>query len=1172
MIMQSGPRAMKVSFLAMLIAAAGFAPAHAEDTRAAEELFSISVDGEQIAGTPRREGVDHSTDAALEAADIQVKFDGLGVQPILNAAVTEQRRSFATGEEVTFRASNNYPAFITRQEIRIFATGRQAPAAPVAVVEVDQTGHADWTMPPPEETGGLADFVYVLRAYDAQGRFDETRPLSLARRAATAVADEAMEADAPGFSDDNTAFRNIPAEGGVITVHGANIPEGTRVTVLGADVPVDADGRFVVQHVLPPGDHDVDVALSGGKDGSVRFTRAVNIPSSEWFYVGLADLTVGRNGGNSGIEDVKPGEFDGVYTKGRAAFYLKGKIKGSYLLTAAADSGDDSVENMFRGLDEKDPKSLLSRIDPDDYYAVYGDDSVSIEDAPTRGKFYVRLERGDSRVMWGNFKTEIRGTEFLRNDRGLYGGNLVLKSDKMVASGERAGEINAYAAQPGTLPQRDVLRGTGGSAYFLAQRDITVGSESIYVEVRNPVTGRVIERRQLRFGHDYTIDYLQGIVLLDKPLSSSADAGTLVRDGALGGNNQYLVAAYEYTPAAGDVDGYVYGGRAQQWLGNHVRLGVTGAMEKTGVADQTLAGADIQIYKSERSFIEAEVAQSEGPGFGFSESINGGLTITDTAPVGAGSTALAYRVLSRLDAADVVPGAKGDLEFSYAFKERGFSTHDEQVTEDRHELGLKGDLALSDRVSVDFYGDQLTTAADETERRGGAGLTFGLTEQLFISGGVEHLMVDDPDRSRDGQRTDGALKLEHVFSADASIYAFGQTTLERSGGISRNDRAGVGGKHALTDTMDASGEVSYGTGGFGGRALLSYAPTAADRYYIGYELDPDRWAEDNLLSGGDGQDLGGIVAGVKRGFSERLSVYAENKYDVWSEQPSLTQVYGVTYTPQPEWKLGGAVESSMIFGDFSDSAFDEGGVQRTALSLTAAYSPDEKLNATVKGEVRFEEGDDASDDLTAYYVAGRLSHAVNDDWRFIASADAVISEASESTRDGDYVEASLGYAYRPVDNDRLNALAKYTFLYDLPGPDQVTVDGSRDGPQQRSHIFSADASYDVTQMLTLGGKYGVRLGETKPRGGGDWENATAQLAVVRADVHVVKNWDVLLEGRSLWENTGDTADFGILAAIYRHLGDNFEVGVGYNFGRFSDDLRDLTKDDYGIFVNAVGKF
>ena len=40
--------------------------------------------------------------------------------------------------------------------------------------------------------------------------------------------------------------------------------------------------------------------------------------------------------------------------------------------------------------------------------------------------------------------------------------------------------------------------------------------------VRNPVTGTVVNRQQLRFGHDYTIDYLQGMVMLDKPLSSSA--------------------------------------------------------------------------------------------------------------------------------------------------------------------------------------------------------------------------------------------------------------------------------------------------------------------------------------------------------------------------------------------------------------------------------------------------------------------------------------------------------------------------------------------------------------------------------------------------------------------------------------------------------------------------
>ncbi len=65
---------------------------------------------------------------------------------------------------------------------------------------------------------------------------------------------------------------------------------------------------------------------------------------------------------------------------------------------------------------------------------------------------------------------------------------------------------------------------------------------------------------------------------------------------------------------------------------------------------------------------------------------------------------------------------------------------------------------------------------------------------------------------------------------------------------------------------------------------------------------------------------------------------------------------------------------------------------------------------------------------------------------------------------------------------------------------------------------------------------------------------------------------MLIEGRSLWEDASESAEFGLVAAIYRQMGENFEVGVGYNFGHYSDDLADLTADDHGFFINAVGKF
>jgi hypothetical protein len=1164
---------MRAGRIALVTALLLCGTALARAQQADDALFSISVDGQHVAGTPGTPDANRKTDRALEAADIQVKYDGLNAKPMLNAATTSSRRSFAAGEVVEILASSNYPAYITRQEVRIFATGRHAPASPVAVVKVGKGNIARWTMPEAAATQGFDDFVYVLRVYDAKGRFDETRPLTLVRRSSLETAPADVGSTAPGYSDDNTAFRNIRVDGGAVTVAGRNVPQGATVDVLGEQIPVDADGRFVVQRILPIGDHDVDVALRGGNKGSLTFDRSINIPSSEWFYVGLADLTLGSRSGSKHIEDVAPGEYDGVYDKGRVAFYLKGKIKGSWLLTAAADTGDGSVENMLKGLDEKNPQSFLKRIDPEDYYPVYGDDSVAIEDAPTSGKFYVRLERGDSRVVWGNFKTDIRGTEFLRNDRALYGANVVLKTDRMVPSGERSGELHGYAAQPGTLPQRDVFRGTGGSAYFLTHQDVTTGSETLYVEVRNPVTGRVVDRRTLVYGRDYSIDYLQGVILLNEPLSSSVSAGNLVRDGALGGNDQYLVAAYEYVPSAGDVDGYVYGGRAQQWLGDHVRVGVTGALEKTGAADQKLGGADVQFYKSEKTFLEGEVAVSDGPGFGFAESINGGLTMTDQGVVGkAGDPAMAYRVLGRLDPGEIIPGAKGDLEASFAYKEGGFSTLDEQVTEDRQEYGLKGDLELTERLSLNFYGDRLVSGGDVTQNQAGADLTYLLSKDVSVAAGVQQLNVDNPDNGTDGNRTDAALKLTRTLSDTSSVYAFGQATLARTGNIDLNNRGGIGGTRQFTDTIDGSAEISYGTGGVGGRALLSYQPVASDRYYVGYALDPGNYVANDLLSGNQTDDLGGIIAGVKHGFSERLSVYAEDKYNFWSAQPSLTQVYGVTYTPTPVWKLGGAIESGHVWGDTADLGYDDAHFNRNAVSATAVYNPNDKMTASVKGEVRFDDGSATNGgDQTAYYLAARLSNALNQNWRMLAALDAVVSDATDSSIGGNYVQASLGYAYRPVLNDRLNALAKYVYVYDVPGPDQVNIDGQIGGPSQQSHILSLDATYDLTQMVSIGGKYGLRIGEWKPEDENDWENSTAQLGVIRADLHVVEKWDVMVQGRCLWETASESVNWGAVAALYRQINDNFDVGVGYNFGRYSDDLADLSANDQGFFVNAVGK-
>jgi hypothetical protein len=99
----------------------------------------------------------------------------------------------------------------------------------------------------------------------------------------------------------------------------------------------------------------------------------------------------------------------------------------------------------------------------------------------------------------------------------------------------------------------------------------------------------------------------------------------------------------------------------------------------------------------------------------------------------------------------------------------------------------------------------------------------------------------------------------------------------------------------------------------------------------------------------------------------------------------------------------------------------------------------------------------------------------------------------------------------------------------------------------------------------------ARLGENREAFSA-WETSTAHLGIILANVTFIKSWDALSEGRVLSMPEAKTTDYGALVAIYHHVGDNFKVGAGYNFGCFSDDLRDLTLNDEGVFLNVIGKF
>lgn len=1122
--------------------------------------FSISIDpvgtsptadGRRvmIAGDTITQGTTRDMDRLFEQMGLQMTYDGLGARPMLNVATADLRRSYAARDVVAFRAFSNYPAWIAKAEVRVTERGR--PGQVVAVLPVAANGVVNWAMP-----GDGADRLsYSLRVYDTSGRFDETVALPL-DRTAQRFDDPILDGPiaAAGEAQDRTARRGIPVRGGAITVTGQDVPAGAMITVMGEPIVQDVRRDFVVQRILPPGMHTVRVGVNGR--GTV-IERPVEVKSSEWFSTGLVDVTLGR--------DLVA---DNTYSYGRIAGFARGVVANGTRYTAMIDTDEQELGDLFRDLTRKNPDQLLRQLEPGDVFVTMGDDSVVEDLAPTSGKLFLRAERARSHLMWGDFKSVEDPNLMVRSDRALYGISGQLAADGSTANGDARWRIAGHAAQPDTLVQRDTFRATGGTSYFLARQDVQKGSETLLVELRDPLTNRVVETRRLVQGQDYRIDYIQGVILLDRALQGSASGPGLISGRPLGDFDVNLVVQYEYVPTTGSVDGLSAGARAEVWATDQVRFGLSGVKQDSGVTDTQLFGADILYRRSEDTFVSLTFAQSEGPGFGNTLSLNGGMEIITAPATGAlGARASAVRVEGRVDLAEF--GGDGYVSGYFDRKDAGFSAPDQSATVDEQSAGIEGRMRVTSTTELTFGAKRFEdgTGKNQTDLRIGAAVA--LSDTLALEAEIARTDRTTPGSTvaRDnGSRTDLGAKLTWTQNADVTYWLFGQAAVQRSGGIEANNRLGIGMERRISDALSFSGEVSGGNLGAAGMAQLAYSPNAGTSYTLGYRLDPLRSLDSTSMTG---RDAGTVVLGAQSQVNDQLSYRAENSYSSFGSEPTLATSYGLTYTPSDRWSH----DATVVFGD--TLLADGSKFTRAGLSYGLRYSEGDAVKASLRGEVRSEKSDSASRDLNrqTYLLSGSYDRRANENWRFLMNFDAVVSDSDQSSfRDGRYTQVKLGYAYRPVENDRVNALLSYTYLDDMPGPDQVNVDGDVAGDRQRSHILNAAISYDLNQQFTLGAKYGFRLRNQAARGSTTFTGSEAHLGVLRLDYHVVYNWDMLVEGRAMYSPGAGSTDMGALVGVYRHVGNNLRLGLGYEWGAVSDDLRSIKADREGVFLNLVGSF
>ena len=1078
------------------------------------------------------------TTAYVDAMEVETTVTALDNYKRLNA-----RANVVSGEasrEIQVETYWNYDHYIDRAEIRLFEAGRTTRGEPIAIATVVDSAAR---LPVTVDMVGM-ELDYVLRAYADDGSFDETAPrsLSIGDPEFDLTPEDWAAQFGSAFGQDSLRVDRIRTPGGTVRVYGRNVAANT-VTVMGQTVRVDADGQFVAEQILPTGLQTVSVEADNG----YRMIRPVEVKAKDTFAVGQIEATVGEGVDGESFEE------------GRVAFYVRSRLNDRWAVTATADTGEAGLSNLLSGLDDKDVNGLLRRLDPDRYYPTYGDDSVIEQDAPTNGRVYARVERDDDYLLWGNYQTQFTDTEFGRVRRTLYGAKLRWDGGGLPTSyGDERTELTAFIAEGGSRQGRDVLRGTGGSVYYLRHGDIAIGSEVVRVETRDSVSGLVTESRRLTYGTDYDLDFIQGRILLTQPLGSTQDDGRLFRDGDLSGNESVLVVDYEYTPVFGaDDDAAIYGARVSRWMGDKLKLGVTYNHDTDDGAESDLYGLDATLQFGAGTYVKAEIARSEGLGVQAFRSNDGGFTYEAQDRGGRidGSSADALAVEAAVDLADLKSvDMDGSAYAYYRDRDAGFAGLAETTNQAVEQFGGGLELSVSEGITVQARADISDDQTIGTRSYAEATVAAQVTEALKVTGGIAY---SDDARGNSGTSLGG--RVDYALNESQSVYAFGQVGL--SGDNTRTtDRIGAGAEVRVSNTLFAGGEVSTGEDGLGARASLRRETDDGDEWYLAYDLPLNSQLAENL---------GTLNVGMRQRYSDALSLYGEERLQFAEKGLNgVTHAYGVDYAPG-DWTFGLSGEVGRV------DQFD-----REAFAGTVGWA-NERMRAGVSAEWRQDENVDTGDERRTWLLRSSARYNASEELTLQGKFNLAQSNQTRaddtlgpvSFNNAEFTEGSIAAAYRPIWDDRFNLLGKIVWLDDL-SPTSQRFGGQTLDYRQKSTIVSVDTAYDVSPKWTLGGKYAYRAGEvTSSRDSLDFTRSEAELGVLRLDYHATLQWDASVELRRLDIGDGTITRDGGLLGVYRHVGDHAKIGAGLTWGGIEETYLGVDENsELGWYLNVVGKF
>jgi hypothetical protein len=968
-------------------------------------------------------------------------------------------------------------------------------------------------------------------------------------------------------------FATIEVSGGRLLVDGAKTDEfgpGRRDAdrvIPGTQVEL-RNGSVTLTLLAPVEPQDVRVRVTMGSavaQGVVSYLPELR----EFVAAGLVEgIVSARKRGNilpTRIDDGFEKELrrwtdtssDGKRSYGvRSAFFVKGVLQNEWLLTAAFDSDKDTKNRLF-----KDPRS-------DELYPVYGDSALRGNEAKSADRLYLRMDKGKTYGLYGDFST---GDGFSQ----LTGGGSVagMKLRNLGAYNRSATGFKGHIEQPGYFANayyfRDSLkqvveeyRGNGTSGpYYVTSRSGVQGSEKVELITRDRnQLGVVIDVLPLVRFEDYTFEPFSGAILLKSP-AASLDSN---------GNPRYLRITYEVEQ--GGPEFAAYGVDGQVKLAERWELGGSVNRDENPNSPYTLLSLNTAVQLGDSTRLVVEVARSKSTRY----LLNGLSTTTST------GNALEKKDERTGDAARVELQHKKDaLDVSVwgMAANKDFYNPSASVSEGRSELGAKAGYKISDSTQV--YGEithtEQKTATDDPARDALAlGLKWRASKALGLDISLRHT-EEDAGFAGGSTLSSNPLGGGGFFGLgnDGSNPALGISNIAPIGGVvNTKDRSAtsirLGADWTATERLTLGGEIELGSNSqrrymLGAQYQLSERSKVFGRYENQRGL-----TSSSALNPEDKSNA--FTFGVESNYMQGGTLFSEYRLrDALSGATAANRDMQLATGVRNTWNVREGLayttnaEVLKVFQGSVRNAFALGGGVDYRVSELTQFS----------GRLEWRR---LNDDITVvgnqtenqYLSTLSVARKMDRDWTLLARNYLLLNRYDIGSRMQDRFQ--IGAAWRPVDHNRFNALARYEYKTQRDTRAIATPEDS-----YKAHIISVHGTYHPSRPWWLGSRLAYKNSNgsfTNPDGSVIKDNFSAILLGGRVTYDVTENWDISYMASVFKGLKGDSGkQFASGIEVGYLLRQDLWLSAGYNWTGFSD--RDLTAGEYtnrGGYIRLRYKF